>query len=96
MDSRTKAILTHITIIGWLVVLLLNNEKKDEMASFYLRQTLILHVLFMIVSWIPVVGWMVWIVAFALWVLSFVYAVKNEQKPIPFVGEYFQSWFAAL
>ncbi|MBP7210748.1 MAG: hypothetical protein KBA02_06105 [Paludibacteraceae bacterium] len=95
MDSRSKAILAHITIIGWLIVLLINNESKDQMASFYLRQTLILHILFMIVSWIPVVGWMVWIVAFAFWVLSLVYAIKSEQKLIPF-GEHFQRWFAAL
>jgi uncharacterized membrane protein len=95
MDSRSKAILAHITIIGWLIVLLINNESKDQMASFYLRQTLILHILFMIISWIPVVGWMVWIVAFAFWVLSLVYAIKNEQKLIPF-GEHFQRWFAAL
>lgn len=95
MDSRSKAILAHITIIGWLIVLLINNESKDQMASFYLRQTLILHILFMIVSWIPVVGWMVWMVAFAFWVLSIVYAIKNEQKLIPF-GEHFQRWFAAL
>ncbi len=95
MDSRTKAILAHFTFIGWIIVLLMNTPEKDEMASFYLRQTLMLHVVFAITSWIPVLGWLVSLVCIAFWILSLLYAAKGEKKLIPF-GEHFQQWFAAF
>ena len=95
MDSRTKAILAHFTLIGWIIVLLMNTPEKDEMASFYLRQTLMLHIVFSITSWIPLLGWLVCIICVALWILSLIYAAKGEKKLIPF-GEYFQQWFAAF
>jgi len=40
MDGKTKAIVAHITWIGWLFVLIINLRQKDEITSFYLRQLL--------------------------------------------------------
>jgi hypothetical protein len=95
MDAKTKAILAHITIIGWIVALIINSNQKEEHASFYLRQTLGIYLAFMVVSWIPVVNIFGWLIIFAFWLLSFVYALQGDQKVIPF-GEYFQDWFKAL
>ena len=38
MNSKAKAILAHITIIGWIIALILNMKDKDEFTSFYVRQ----------------------------------------------------------
>ena len=41
MDGKTRAIVAHFTIIGWIIALVINNnEEKDEFASFYIRQML--------------------------------------------------------
>jgi hypothetical protein len=95
MDARVKAIVAHITIIGWVIALVINSNNKEEYTSFYLRQTLGLHLLSMCISWVPVVGWFLGIVIFAFWLLSFIYAIQGDMKMIPF-GEYFQDWFKAL
>jgi hypothetical protein len=95
MDARTKAIVAHLTFIGWIVALVVNSNNKEEYSTFYLRQTLGIYLIGMVISWIPVIGWVAGIVMFAFWLLSFVYAVQGEMKTIPF-GEYFQDWFRGL
>jgi hypothetical protein len=95
MDARTKAIVAHLTFIGWIVALVINSNNKEEYSTFYLRQTLGIYLVGMVISWIPVIGWMAGIVMFAFWLLSFVYAVQGDMKMIPF-GEYFQDWFRGL
>lgn len=40
MDGKTRAIVAHITWVGWLIAMIVNNEEKDELASYYLRQQL--------------------------------------------------------
>jgi uncharacterized membrane protein len=95
MDARVKAIVAHITIIGWVIALVMNSNDKEEFTSFYLRQTLGIHIISMFISWIPVIGWFLGIVIFAFWLLSFIYTIQGEMKVIPF-GEYFQDWFKAF
>ncbi|HLF63338.1 MAG TPA: hypothetical protein VI603_06285 [Saprospiraceae bacterium] len=95
MDGKTKAIVAHITLIGWIVALVLNSQQKDEFASFYIRQMLGLIILNFV--WIiPILGWIVGIIVLVLWVLSIIGAASGEQKLTPVVGQYFQDWFKAL
>jgi len=92
MDGKTKAIVAHIFFIGWIIAFVVNMNEKDELTSFYLRQTLVLH-LIMIMGWIPVLGNLLALVALVFLVISLLSAIQNEQKEIPFVGQYFQEWF---
>jgi hypothetical protein len=94
MDARLKSIIAHITPIGWIIAMLLNSNDKDEMTSFYLRQTLGLYI-FSFVTWIPFIGWIIGLLLFAFWLLSLIYALQGEQKAVPY-GEYFQQWFSSL
>jgi len=95
MDARVKAIIAHITPVGWIIALLMNLEKKDELTSFFIRQTLGLWVIGAVISWIPVLNIFGGIVIFAFWLLSLIYAIQGDQKIVPF-GEYFQQWFSSL
>lgn len=95
MDGKTKAIVAHITLIGWIVALVMNSQQKDEFASFYIRQMLGLIILNFV--WIiPILGWIVGLVVLVLWILSIIGAASGEQKLTPVVGKYFQDWFKAL
>lgn len=95
MDGKTKAIVAHLTLIGWIIALVLNSQQKDEFASFYIRQMLGLIILNFV--WIiPILGWIVGIVVLVLWILSIIGAASGEQKPTPVVGQYFQDWFKSL
>ncbi len=97
MDAKTKAIVAHITLIGWIVALVLNqNEKKEELASFYIRQSLGLFILLVICSIIPILGFLLMIIPFILWIISLIGAASGEAKEVPVLGPYFQEWFKAL
>lgn len=97
MDSKTKAIVAHITLIGWIIALLLNQgENKDEFTSFYIRQMLGLMLLSFLLSFIPILGWFAWIFVLVLWIMSILGAINGEQKLTPYAGTYFQDWFKAL
>lgn len=96
MDAKTKAIVAHLTIIGWIIALVINSGQKEELASYYIRQTLGLYIIALVLGWIPVIGWILWIAVFIFWILSLVGAINGEMKETPVVGKYFQDWFKAL
>jgi len=95
MDGKTKAIVAHIFFIGWIISFVLNMNDKDEITSYYLRQTLVLH-LIIVFGWIPFFGNLLALAAFVFLVISLLSAIQNEQKEIPFVGSYFQEWFSGF
>ena len=95
MDARVKAIIAHLTPIGWVIAVVLNSNQKEEFTSFYIRQTLGLYVVGFVLQFIPILGWLIGIVVFAFWLLSLIYVVQGERKTIPF-GYYFQDWFSSL
>ncbi|TVQ03410.1 MAG: hypothetical protein EA359_09685 [Balneolaceae bacterium] len=97
MDDKTKGIVAHITLIGWIVALVLNQgENKGELASFYIRQMLGLIILSFVLGFIPFLNLIAWIVLLVFWVMSLVGSLNGEKKLTPFVGEHFQNWFKAL
>ena len=88
MDGKTKAIVSHITFIGLIIAIVLNNEEKDETASFYIRQQLGLtlaglaywiaaSILGTIFAIIPIIGWILGLtlalLGFAVFVGLFVF-----------------------
>jgi uncharacterized membrane protein len=96
MDGKTKAIIAHLTIIGWIVALVLNSSEKDDFASYYIRQLLGLSLLAIVLSFIPVIGWIASIVVLVFWILSLIGAAQGEKKETPVIGKYFQDWFKGL
>jgi uncharacterized membrane protein len=95
MDAKTKAIVAHITLIGWIIALVVNNQEKDELTSFYIRQVLGLMIIGLL-GMIPFLGFIAGIVVLIGWVISLIGAAQGEMKPIPVLGEYFQEWFSGI
>lgn len=101
MDDKTKSIVAHLTIIGWVIALVLNQTEKGPNTSFYLRQMLGLVIL-SILGWViaftgvPVISMIWYILVFVLWIISLVGALSGEQKPLPVVGDMFQQWFKGI
>ena len=101
MDDKTKSIVAHLTLIGWIIALVMNQTEKGPNTSFYLRQMLGLTIL-SVVAWllvftpVPILSTILYIGIFILWILSLVGALSGEQKPLPVVGEMFQQWFKGV
>lgn len=95
-NGKTVAILSYITIIGWIIALVMHNNDKSALGAFHLRQGIGLFLTSLILSFIPVIGWIAAIGVFILWILGLIAAVNGEMKPVPLVGDFYQKTFAGL
>lgn len=94
-QAKIIAIVAHITLIGWVVALILNQNERSSFGAFYIRQTLGI-MLFSLLGWVPILGWIVLMAGIILWVVSLIQAASDKAEPLPIVGEYFQQWFASI
>lgn len=94
--GKTVAIIAHLTLIGWVIALIMNNGDKTEIGSFYIRQVLGIMLLGFVLGLIPIVNLVAWIVPFVLWIISLIGAFGGKEKKVMLVGDYFQDWFKAL
>ncbi|MDA9262307.1 hypothetical protein N9P55_00905 [bacterium] len=94
-ESKTIAIISHITIIGWIIAVVMNSNNKTEFASFYIRQTLLLN-LVLGLGLTSFIGKLIAIVALVFIILSLLSALGGSKTESPFFGNYFQNWFKGL
>ena len=99
-SPKTIAIVSHLTIIGFIIGIFMHNSNKSEVGAFYLRQMLGLICLSfaagVLQTMIGRVAGIISLAAFILWIISFIGALSGEKKLLPVVGEYFQDWFKSI
>lgn len=98
MDSNTKlvGVLSYVTPIGWIVAIILHNNNQSGFGAFHLRQSLGLFLTSLVLGWIPVVGWLIGILVFAFLIVGLIYAIQEEQRTVPFVGDFYQQLLSGL
>ncbi|HWL16094.1 MAG TPA: DUF4870 domain-containing protein [Opitutus sp.] len=105
-EDKTVAIVSYLTLIGFIVAVVLHGNKKTKLGAYHLRQSLGLMITFiglwivnMILAFIPVIGWIlipiVWLGMFVLWLIGLINAAGGKMKPVPVLGDYYQKWFAS-
>lgn len=95
-QDRIIAIVAHITIVGWVIAMVMNAQRRSEFAGFYIRQCLGLHA-FLALGWlIPGVRLVIGIIILVLLILSLIGAINNRKSLSPYIGNYFQDWFKSL
>ncbi|MDP3360123.1 MAG: hypothetical protein Q8S41_12335 [Lutibacter sp.] len=101
IDGKSIAIISYLTIIGWVIALVMNSNNKSQLAIYHIRQSLfiiLLGIAFYIVQtmllFIPYLGWLVslllfplGLVLFVLWIMGLISAINGEEKPMPIIGE---------
>jgi uncharacterized membrane protein len=103
-EDKTTAIVSYLTLVGFIAAVVIHGSKKTQLGSYHLRQSLGLMltsiavmILGMVFAIIPFLGWMVdfalWLSLIALWFIGLMTAAKGEQKPLPVVGVHFEKWF---
>lgn len=101
MNGKAKAILAHITLIGWIIALILNMQNRDSFASYYIRQYLGIMILgfagnILLMTLHSALA-MIWgLIILVAWLISLVGACTDKKNELPFVGKYFQEWFKGL
>ncbi len=102
-EGKTIALLAYLTIIGLIVALVMNNEKKNAFGSYHIRQSLGIMLTAFLASFIaiiPLLGWLIYLVAapffLVLWIFGLLNAINGKQKPIPLFGEKYAEWFKTV
>lgn len=91
-NDRTKfiAILSYMTIVGWLIALVLHGKDKDPLARFHLRQSLGLFVTAMVLAFVPLVGWLINLFLIVAWCYGLYSAVIGHKYTLPIIGDFYQ------
>lgn len=71
-----------VTGIVFLVV-----EKKSSFVKFHARQSTITFLIILALSWIPVIGFLFWILGVFLWLLLMIKALQGQKYLLPIVGK---------
>ncbi|TKB44777.1 hypothetical protein E8M12_10760 [Thalassotalea mangrovi] len=88
--GKNVAIIAYFTIIGWIIALLMFGQKPTRLAAFHLRQSLGLFLTGVVLSFIPLIGWILVIPLLVLWLIGLIQACEGEAKPLPMVGNFYQ------
>ena len=103
-EDRTVAIVSYLTLIGFIVAVVVHPGKKTALGAFHLRQTLGIIILAFaaglaaaIVLFIPFIGWLaafaIYMALLAAWLHGLIMAATGRQEPIPVIGPKFQELF---
>lgn len=106
-QGKTIAIISYITLIGWIIALVMHGSNKTSIGAYHIRQSLgliLLAVSTIVIRiplmFIPFIGWganlLITIGLLIFWILGLVSAINGEEKPLPLMGEAFQKWFASI
>lgn len=101
-DEKTTAIISYITIIGLIIGIIMNTNKKSDFASYHIRNMVGLSLTAIALSmllWAGIPSLLInglQLVLFVFWILGFIGAIQGEKKEIPVVGKFFQEWFKSL
>jgi uncharacterized membrane protein len=100
MDGKSIAIISYLTIIGWIIAYVMHGNNKSQLGIFHLRQSLFLMLSgfsIAIAQWIffliPIIGWIISILLyfvllglFVLWIIGLIAAINGEEKQVPVLG----------
>lgn len=102
-DGKNFAIISYLTAIGLIIAFVLNNEKRNDFTTYHIRQSLGIFLsmfIFGMLSYLPFIGWIISILGFVLlvilWISGVMNAVNGNKKPVPILGEYFNSIFSGI
>ncbi|WP_025142584.1 DUF4870 domain-containing protein [Pedobacter jeongneungensis] len=106
MNNKSLAIISYITIIGWLIAYFIGKDKADALLKYHLRQSLglaIVNIIFSVVlnivaTMIPSLSFLglIGFVFIILWIMGMINAANGAMKPVPLIGKMFEEKNSAV
>lgn len=108
MSNKTVAILSYVTIIGWIIAYVKSKDlnPKSDLAVYHLRQGLglfivsfIVNILMsVVVAIVPSLGFInfIGIIFLILLIIGIINAANEEKKPLPVIGHMFENAFGFI
>ncbi|PTT70926.1 MULTISPECIES: DUF4870 domain-containing protein [unclassified Chryseobacterium] len=107
MSKNRLAIISYITIIGWLVAYFItNSNKRDSFIKYHLKQSfgifisqfafgIIAGILTSIIPSLSFINYF-GIVFLILWIFGIINAINSMEMPIPVIGKIFENQFSFI
>lgn len=109
MNNKTLAIVSYITIIGWLIAYFSykNQPEKDSFVTYHFEQSLgvfifsviisiIAGILVSVVPALSLLFSLISLIPLILLVLGIINASNEVTKPVPLIGVFFEKKFSFL
>lgn len=104
MSNKTLAILSYITVIGWLVSFFSSTSPRDPLVKYHLKQGLGLWIIAIVyniiiqvvVSIVPAIAMILSLVSLVFLILLIIGAInanKENETPLPLIGKLFENKF---
>jgi uncharacterized membrane protein len=93
LDENVAGLLCYIA--GWvsgLVFFLI--EKDSKFVKFHAMQSIITFVAVVILAFIPIINWVIGILALVLWIVLMIKAYQGEKFKLPVIGDLAEKWSA--
>jgi len=87
---RVVSVLSYFTIIGWLIAALVYGNHKSALARFHLRDSLGLTLTWAVLTFIPLIGWILAVGLFFVWLIALYHAFNGQRNLLPVFGDFFQ------
>ena len=84
-------------VLGWITGLIfILIEKENKFVRFHAMQSIIVFGAYTIVtailSWIPFLGWLIWLLGLVLWIVLMVKAAQGTMYKLPWAGNLAEKW----
>lgn len=107
MNNKTLAIVSYITIIGWLVSFFSSNSPRDPLVKYHQKQSFGLYAIVIVYNVIiQIIARIVPSLAFIFSLVSLVFLVfiiigainasKEKETPLPLIGKLFENKFGFI
>jgi uncharacterized membrane protein len=99
LDENVAGLLCYV--LGWVSgIVFILIEPENKFVRFHAMQSIItfgaINVAFLILRWIPVVGdvfsWLLWLLAFILWIVLMVKAYQGTRYKLRWAGDQAEKW----
>lgn len=97
--GKDIGLIAYLTLIGLIVAMVMNNDKKTEFGRYHIRQSLGVFLTgfsLFIISFIPYIGWVISFLGFFfvifLLIMGILNAVNGRMEPVPLLGERYNEW----
>lgn len=101
-EGKTLATIAYLTIIGAIIALIMNNDKKNPFTAFHVRQGLGLCLTYMILGYFIgsfdslMISSAFWIGFGILFIFGLIGAISGKTNVVPLLGPFYQKIFSNL
>lgn len=104
-EDKTVAIVSYVTLFGFIAAIIIYGNKKTALGAFHLRQTLGIFLTAIALGFcqiplliVPILGLLcvlaLWACMFVLWIMGLISAINGNMNPVPVLGPMYQKWFS--